>query len=89
MLRECLHICLGKWDRPGRHPELLLGGDLLNQCISSAFAVKDCAEPYLGLYGACSTMAEGLMLAALLLDGGGFDSVCALTGSHFSTAERQ
>ena len=89
MLRECLNLCLGKWDRPTRRPELLLGGDLLNQCISSAFAVRDCAEPYLGLYGACSTMAEGLALAALLVDGGGISSACAMTGSHFCTAERQ
>ena len=89
MMRQCLGICLGKAELPMRRPELLLGGDLLNQCISSAFAVKDEAEPYLGLYGACSTMAEGLMLAALLIDGGGFRSAAALTGSHFCAAERQ
>ncbi len=89
MMRQCLGICLGKSELPMRRPELVLGGDLLNQCISSAFAVKDEAEPYLGLYGACSTMAEGLMLAALLIDGGGFQSAAALTGSHFCAAERQ
>ena len=54
----------------------------------SAFAVKDTGLPYLGLYGACSTMAEGLGLAALLTEGG-LNSACALTGSHFCAAERQ
>lgn len=87
MLRRCLQRCREKAE--GAAPDLLLGGDLLNQCVSSAFAVKDSGRPYLGLYGACSTMAEGLALAALLLDGGGLSSACALTGSHFCTAERQ
>ncbi len=87
MLKNCLARCLEK--AGGRKPDCLFGGDLLNQCISSAFAVKDSGLPYWGLYGACSTMAEGLALAALLLDGGGFSSALALTGSHFCAAERQ
>lgn len=87
MLSRALDRCLEKAD--GLRPECMLGGDLLNQCVSSAFAVKDRTAPYLGLYGACSTMAEGLGLAALLIDGGGFSSALAFTGSHFCAAERQ
>ena len=87
MLGRCLDLCTEK--AGGTTPELILGGDLLNQCVSSAFAVKDRGIPYLGLYGACSTMAEGLALAALLLDGGGIGSALAFTGSHFCAAERQ
>ena len=87
MLGRCLDHCLRKAD--GVKPDCILGGDLLNQCVSSAFAVKDRGIPYLGLYGACSTMAEGLALAALLLDGGGLSSALAFTGSHFCAAERQ
>ena len=87
MFGRCLDHCLRKAD--GVKPNLILGGDLLNQCVSSAFAVKDRGLPYLGLYGACSTMAEGLALAALLLDGGGLSSALAFTGSHFCAAERQ
>jgi len=81
--------CLDKAPAFSAKPQCITGGDLLNQCISSAFAAKDSALPYFGLYGACSTMAEGLILAALLIDSGGYDSVLALTGSHFCTAERQ
>ena len=87
MLGRCLDLCTEK--AGGTTPELILGGDLLNQCVSSAFAVKDRGIPYLGLYGACSTMAEGLALAALLLDGGGIGSALTFTGSHFCAAERQ
>lgn len=86
MLRACLDRCL---EKAPASPDCILGGDLLNQCVSSAFAVKDTGLPYLGLYGACSTMAEGLGLASLLVDGGGVSSACALTGSHFCSAERQ
>ena len=48
----------------------VLGGDLLNQCVSTSFAVRDFHSRFFGLYGACSTMGEGLALAAMALDGG-------------------
>ncbi len=66
-----------------------LSGDLLNQCTGSAFAMKDSAVPYFGLYGACSTMAESLGLGAMLVDGGFADTLCAATSSHFCSSERQ
>ena len=51
--------------------------------------MKDSDVPYFGLYGACSTMAESLSLGALLIDSGAAETVCAITGSHFCSAERQ
>lgn len=69
--------------------DALLAGDLLNQCVASSFAARGQEMPFLGLYGACSTMGEGLLLSSLLLDGGGFRCVAAVTSSHFCTAERQ
>ena len=50
--------------------DLLLGGDLLNQIITANFAARELAIPFLGLYGACSTMAESLLLGSMLIDGG-------------------
>ena len=50
--------------------DLVFSGDLLNQCIGSSFGLRDFSIPFFGLYGACSTMGESLMLAALLIDGG-------------------
>ena len=64
MLRQCFGICRGKAGGAAFEPECVLGGDLLNQCVSSSFALKDSGLPYLGLYGACSTMAEALCHAA-------------------------
>ncbi len=72
-----------------RNLDYIFAGDLLNQCVASAFSMQDTEVPFFGLYGACSTMAEGLSLAAMAVDGGYADAVCALTSSHFCSAERQ
>ena len=69
--------------------QMILAGDLLNQCIGSAFASIQSNVPYLGLYGACSTMAEGLAAGACLLDGGCAERLAAAASSHFCSAERQ
>ena len=89
MLRQCFELCCDKAKTPPSSLSYVLAGDLLNQCVSSAFAMRRSAIPYLGLYGACSTMAEALSRGALLVDGGYAEKACALTGSHFCTAERQ
>lgn len=68
---------------------LVYSGDLLNQCIGSSFSLNNTGIPHLGLYGACSTMAESLLLAALTVAGGFFDRVVAMTSSHFAGSERQ
>lgn len=69
--------------------EALFAGDLLNQCIGSAFAVRDTQIPFFGLYGACSTMAESLLLASAAVNAGYCQKAAALTSSHFASAERQ
>ncbi len=67
----------------------LLAGDLLNQIISSGFAARQLGIPYIGLYGACSTMSESLMVGSMIADGGFADYIACATSSHFATAERQ
>lgn len=89
MIRQCFETVCDKARCTPGELDYVLSGDLLNQCVSSAFAMKDSRVPYLGLYGACSTMTQSLSLAAMLIDGGYADTVCALTGSHFCSAERQ
>lgn len=69
--------------------DLALSGDLLNQCIGSSFSLRNTGIPHLGLYGACSTMAESLLLAAMVVGGGFADKVVAMTSSHFASSERQ
>lgn len=69
--------------------DLLFAGDLLNQCITSSFAIRDTGVPFLGLYGACSTMAEGLCLAGMTINGGYARTAAVISSSHFASAERQ
>jgi len=89
MLREAVKMALEKQNLLPEHAELLLAGDLLNQLISSNFAARELAIPFLGLYGACSTMAEALLLGAMMIDGGYYERVVAAACSHHYSAERQ
>ncbi len=68
---------------------MVFSGDLLNQCIGSSFTLRNTGIPHLGLYGACSTMAESLLLAAMCVGGGFSDRVVAMPSSHFASSERQ
>lgn len=84
-----LETAAGKLGAPVGALDVLFAGDLLNQCIGSAFALRETGVPFLGLYGACSTMAEALMLAAAAVNAGYARRAAALTSSHFASAERQ
>ncbi|MBR6243666.1 MAG: stage V sporulation protein AD [Ruminococcus sp.] len=69
--------------------DVICSGDLIDQCIGSTYGLKELSIPYLGLYGACSTMAEGMLTATLIIASGAAERTAAVTSSHFSTAERQ
>lgn len=69
--------------------DLIFAGDLLNQCISSTFGLREMNIPFLGQYGACSTMAQTLLMAAVAVESGAANYAAAVTSSHFCTAERQ
>ena len=69
--------------------DCVFAGDLLNQCISSSFGLRDFGIPLIGLYGACSTMALSLSMAAQFVDSGAAKRAAAVTSSHFCSAERQ
>ena len=87
--KTAIRLALRKATLPERSLDLILAGDLLNQCVGSSYGLKDYFIPYLGIYGACSTFAEGLLLSAALVNAGYIDTAIASTSSHFSTAERQ
>ena len=90
---EMQKIALATAIKKSGHESSALGaifaGDLLNQCVGSAYGLIDYDVPYYGLYGACSTSAEGLTLAAMLTSAGYFDLAAAVTSSHNCSAERQ
>lgn len=86
---DTLELALQKGSLKAEDIDCIVAGDLINQCTASSFAIRSKAVPYLGVYGACSTMAESLLLAGILTDGGYCEKAAAVTSSHFSTAERQ
>ena len=69
--------------------DYILAGDLLNQCIGAHYSMRDMDIPFLGLFGACSTMTESLSIGSMLIGGGFADNVLCATSSHFCTAEKQ
>lgn len=89
MQQLALDILLKKADCTYADIGLVFSGDLLNQCIGSSFTLRNMMIPHLGLYGACSTMAESLLMAAMAVSGGFRDHVVAMTSSHFASSERQ
>lgn len=89
IVKECIAGCLGNEQVSNEDIDYLFSGDLLNQCISSSFGIRERAIPYFGLFGACSTFVEGMVLGAMTIDGGMADNVIASTSSHFCSAEKQ
>ena len=89
MLLKALRRAMMRVGLPMEEAGCLLAGDLLNQIVTASDAARELAIPYLGLYGACSTMTESLLLGAALVDGGYRGRALCAACSHFSTAERQ
>ena len=87
--KEAAALAMKKAAVSAEEVDFILAGDLLNQCISSTFGLLDFRIPFLGQYGACSTMAQTLLLAAVLVESGAARRALAVTSSHFCSAERQ
>ena len=87
--KEAVALALARAGLEPEDQDLIFAGDLLNQCISSTFGVMGYQVPFLGQYGACSTMAQALLLAALAVESGAARQAAAVTSSHFCSAERQ
>ena len=87
--KQALSCALNKAGLAPSQLQYLFAGDLLNQCTASAFGLRESGVPLLGQYGACSTMAQTLAMAAIFVDSGAADLCAAITSSHFCSAERQ
>ena len=81
-------LCLKKAHATEKQVSLVLAGDLQAQCTASSYALRELHLPFVGLFGACSTMAEALGVGACLCSAGMADGLLAMTSSHFCTAER-
>ena len=82
MQRRALRCALDRLGWQDTHLDALLAGDLINQCTGSAYGLLEYDVPYFGLYGACSTVAEGLVLASLLYGSGVYDRLGVVSSSH-------
>ena len=89
MQRLALNTAMAKAKTRDAEIDALFAGDLLNQCIGSSYGLLDFNIPYFGLYGACSTAAEGLALSSMLVSGGIYNKCAAVVSSHYCSAERQ
>ncbi len=89
MVRRTVDTLLAKAGITEKDVDLMIGGDLMNQCTATGYGLSGFDVPYLGLYGACSTFALGLLTAASLVDAGHIASAVVTASSHFCTAERQ
>lgn len=89
MQRLAFNTALAKASASERDVDAIFAGDLLNQCVGSSYGLLDFDIPYFGLYGACSTAAESLMLSAMMTSAGYFSTCAAVTSSHYCSAERQ
>ncbi|MBR6564567.1 MAG: hypothetical protein IKK71_03935 [Clostridia bacterium] len=87
--KTAVEIALKKANLTEKDIDKIFAGDLLNQCIGSSFGLRSFGIPFIGLYGACSTMALSTALASLFVDCGAADRAIAVTSSHFCSAERQ
>lgn len=87
--KQAVRHCLEKAGLDAGDIDVLFGGDLLNQCVGTTYGVRSFDMPFLGIYGACSTMSQGLLMASLFVDNGICERAMAVTSSHFCTAERQ
>lgn len=87
--KDVLTKALEKAGLPSSNIDYVFAGDLLNQCIGSTFGLREFGSQFVGLYGACSTMAESLAMAALFVDTSVASHCAAVTASHFCSAERQ
>lgn len=89
MQRMAANMALSKCGLDEKNIDAIFAGDLINQCTSSAYGLLEYEVPFFGLYGACSTAAEGLMLASIMTSYGIYNRCLSATSSHNCSAERQ
>ncbi len=89
LLKTAMESVIAKAGLKEKDIDYIFAGDLINQCFSSHFSVRDLDIPFFGIYGACSTMAESLSLAAMAIAGGFAHHTLAATSSHFCSSEKQ
>ena len=89
IIKETANAAISKSGIAPSNINYCFAGDLLNQCISSSFGLRDSKIPYFGIFGACSTFVEGLILSSVFVDGNIANNCLCAVSSHFCSAEKQ
>ncbi len=89
IVQESLELSIKKANLNASDINYVIAGDLLNQSIGSTFGIKEIGRPFLGIFGACSTMGESMSIGSMILDGGAGEYVLVGASSHFCSAEKQ
>ena len=89
IIKETVNMSIIKSKIPADKIDFCFAGDLLNQCISSSFGLRELSVPFFGIFGACSTFVEALTLGSVFIDGGAAENIIATASSHFCSAEKQ
>lgn len=89
IIKETVNMSIVKSGISADKIDYCFAGDLLNQCISSSFGLRELNIPFYGIFGACSTFGEGIQLASVFIDGGAAENVICAASSHFCSAEKQ
>ena len=88
IIKETVNTVISKSGVAANEIDCMFAGDLLNQCISSSFGLRELSIPLFGVFGACSTFVESMCLGAIAIEGFANNVLCA-TSSHFCSAEKQ
>lgn len=89
IIKETVNLAIAKSGISSQNIDYCFAGDLLNQCISSSFGLRELNIPFFGVFGACSTFVESMSLGSVFIDGGAAENVLCATSSHFCSAEKQ
>ena len=89
IIKETVNTVISKSELPSSNIDYCFAGDLLNQCISSSFGLRDLNIPFIGIFGACSTFVEGLIMSSIFIEGGAGNNCLCAASSHFCSAEKQ
>ncbi len=88
-IKETVNTAINKSGIAMQDIDFCFAGDLLNQCISSSFGLRECNVPFFGIFGACSTFVESMILGSIAIDGDFATNVVCAASSHFCSAEKQ
>ena len=89
IIKENVNSVIAKSGISSQDIDFCFAGDLLNQCISSSFGLREINIPFFGIFGACSTFVEGMCLGSILIEANAAKNVLCATSSHFCSAEKQ